>query len=138
MFDIFSSALKGVGNSFRSNPQSFLSFNNANSFIPAMTNTAGNIAKSAVKSPSFFDNLTNGTKWLFSNQTDKNVNITASPFSQYGGLAMGAYGAYNQQKMAKKNFDLQQQAFNYNIAQNEELKKRQDAQTKKLASIWGD
>lgn len=48
------------------------------------------------------------------------------------------YGAYNQQKMAKKNFDLQKEAYNFNkYLANEELNRRKNIENK-LQNVWSD
>jgi hypothetical protein len=41
-------------------------------------------------------------------------------------LAGGIWSGYNQQKMAKKQFDLQKDAYNYNKMLSEENRKRRD------------
>lgn len=48
------------------------------------------------------------------------------------------WGAYNQSKMAKKNFKMQQDAFNFNKAlQNREIR-RQDENDKRLATGYSN
>lgn len=62
-------------------------------------------------------------------------------FKGLGGLAGGAgalWSAYNQQNMANKNFDLQKQAFNYNVLQNEEEKKRRKAADSALLNAFNN
>ena len=50
----------------------------------------------------------------------------------------GLWGAYNQQKMAKKNFGLQQDAYNYNKMLSEEERKRRDIQDRAISNAFAN
>lgn len=107
--------------------------NTSSKYVAPLATTAGNMSNGG-----FLNSLWDGTKDFFSSHTDNKGNVLPSSAERFGKIGLDFWGGYNRQKMAQKNFDLQKQAMNYNIAQNEELKRRQDKQTKQLASIWGD
>ena len=83
------------------------------------------------------NSLGNFSNWLFKGvDANKLTNLDRLGNILGGGAAL--YGAYNQQKMAKKNFDLQQDAYDFNkFLANEELKRRKNMENK-LQNVWSD
>lgn len=82
------------------------------------------------------DFFTNAWDWLKGGDATKNIMN-----SNLGALAGGAgalWGAYNQQKMAKDNFKLQKEAFDYNKMLSEEERKRRNLADQNLANAWGN
>ncbi|MDX2323513.1 hypothetical protein [Campylobacter hepaticus] len=108
-------------------------------FADTLIKTSNFTPNLASSSGSFLNGLKNSFSnfgdWLFkSSDTNKITN-----FDRLGNiLGMGGalYGAYNQQKMAKKNFDLQKDAYNFNkyLAQ-EELRRRKNMENN-LQKVW--
>ncbi|EAJ6642969.1 hypothetical protein E5173_07320 [Campylobacter coli] len=111
------------------------------SFADTLMKTSNFTPNLASSSGGFFNGLKNSFSnfgdWLFkSSDTNKITN-----FDRLGNVlgAGGAlYGAYNQQKMAKKNFDLQKDAYSFNkFLANEELNRRKNMENK-LQNIWSN
>lgn len=100
-------------------------------FTPNLASSSGGFLNGLKNSFSNFGD------WLFkSSDTNKITN-----FDRLGNVLGGAgalYGAYNQQKMAKKNFDLQKDAYNFNkYLANEELNRRKNMENK-LQNVWSN
>ncbi|MBZ7949689.1 hypothetical protein [Campylobacter molothri] len=98
-------------------------------FVPNLASNSGGFLNTAKNA------LGNFGDWLFKeNNTNKITNF--DKLSNILGGAGALYGAYNQQKMAKKNFDLQKQAFDFNkYLSNEELRRRANIENK-LQNVW--
>lgn len=73
----------------------------------------------------------------FGNWLNNNKGALDGIASLVGNIG-GAWGAYNQQKMAKKNFALQQDAYNYNKMLSEEERKRRDIQDKAINQAFAN
>ncbi|MCH3742141.1 hypothetical protein [Campylobacter coli] len=124
----FITALKGgtgLGSSFAD------TLMKTRNFTPNLASSSGGFLNGLKNSFSNFGD------WLFkSSDTNKITN-----FDRLGNVlgAGGAlYGAYNQQKMAKKNFDLQKDAYNFNkFLANEELNRRKNMENK-LQNVWSN
>ncbi|EIX1474486.1 hypothetical protein OHY41_001031 [Campylobacter coli] len=124
----FITALKGgtgLGSSFAD------TLMKTSNFTPNLANSSGGFLNGLKNSFSNFGD------WLFkSSDTNKITN-----FDRLGNVlgAGGAlYGAYNQQKMAKKNFDLQKDAYSFNkFLANEELNRRKNMENK-LQNVWSN
>ncbi|EAI2405915.1 hypothetical protein MG031_001423 [Campylobacter coli] len=124
----FITALKGgtgLGSSFAD------TLMKTSNFAPNLASSSGGFLNGLKNSFSNFGD------WLFkSSDTNKITN-----FDRLGNVlgAGGAlYGAYNQQKMAKKNFDLQKDAYNFNkFLANEELNRRKNMENK-LQNVWSN
>ncbi|EAH5063599.1 hypothetical protein H8A35_001190 [Campylobacter coli] len=124
----FITALKGgtgLGSSFAD------TLMKTSNFTPNLASSSGGFLNGLKNSFSNFGD------WLFkSSDTNKITN-----FDRLGNVlgAGGAlYGAYNQQKMAKKNFDLQKDAYSFNkFLANEELNRRKNMENK-LQNIWSN
>ncbi|EAH4846027.1 hypothetical protein G9109_001567 [Campylobacter coli] len=124
----FITALKGgtgLGSSFAD------TLMKTSNFTPNLASSSGGFLNGLKNSFSNFGD------WLFkSSDTNKITN-----FDRLGNVlgAGGAlYGAYNQQKMAKKNFDLQKDAYSFNkFLANEELNRRKNMENK-LQNVWSN
>ncbi|ECO2984631.1 hypothetical protein F0P22_06580 [Campylobacter coli] len=124
-------------------------------FITALkggTGLGSSFADTLIKTSNFTPNLASGSggflnglknsfsnfgDWLFkSSDTNKITN-----FDRFGNVLGGAgalYGAYNQQKMAQKNYELQKDAYNFNeFLANEELNRRKNMENK-LQNVWSN
>lgn len=89
------------------------------------TQAAADAMKNTITQGGFMDFLKNS----FTGDNFKNL-------VDLGGLAGGLYSAINQQKMAKKNFNLQKDAYDFNkFLSNEELKRKNKAE-QQLNSVW--
>ncbi|HEF3452738.1 hypothetical protein ACHINA_00790 [Campylobacter coli] len=111
------------------------------SFADALMKTSNFTPNLASSSGGFLNGLKNSFSnfgdWLFkSSDTNKITN-----FDRLGNVLGGAgalYGAYNQQKMAQKNYELQKDAYNFNkYLANEELNRRKNMENK-LQNVWSN
>ncbi|WP_065842885.1 hypothetical protein [Campylobacter fetus] len=84
----------------------------------------------------FLDGL--GSAWDWLKGGDAKNNIMTSNLGALAGSAGGLWGAYNQQKMAKDNFKLQKDAFDYNKMLSEEERKRRDRADKSLVNAFSN
>ncbi len=124
----FITALKGgtgLGSSFAD------TLMETSNFTPNLASSSGGFLNGLKNSFSNFGD------WLFkSSDTNKITN-----FDRLGNVlgAGGAlYGAYNQQKMAQKNYELQKDAYNFNkYLANEELNRRKNMENK-LQNVWSN
>ncbi|EAJ5683110.1 hypothetical protein BBZ05_04315 [Campylobacter lari] len=93
-----------------------------------------------VDSFSFTDFLSKGfdnfSKWGNKEIAKNGARTNFDRLIDIGGLAGGLWGGYEEQKMAKKNFELQKDAYNFNkyLAQ-EELRRRQNRENN-LKEVW--
>ncbi|EAJ5194574.1 hypothetical protein RLQ69_001917 [Campylobacter jejuni] len=124
----FITALKGdtgLGSSFAD------TLMKTSNFTPNLASNSGGFLKGLKNSFSNFGD------WLFKSSDANKI----THFDRLGNVLGGGgalYGAYNQQKMAKKNFDLQKDAYNFNkYLANEELNRRKNIENK-LQNVWSD
>ena len=125
----FLSTLKGTGSSFAD-------------IMQKNGNLIGSVANPVASGgTSFLDGLKNlGSS--FSNWLGQENNANSiTNFDKLGGVLGGVgalYGAYNNQKMAKKNFKLQEDAYNFNkYLANQELQRRANME-QKLQDVWSN
>ncbi|EOG7048690.1 hypothetical protein ACLH54_000249 [Campylobacter jejuni] len=108
------------------------------SFADTLMETSNFTPNLASSSGGFLNGLKNSfSDWLFkSSDANKVTN-----FDRLGNVLGGAgalYGAYNQQKMAQKNYELQKDAYNFNkYLANEELNRRKNMENK-LQNVWSN
>ncbi|EAL9330051.1 hypothetical protein DYW93_09130, partial [Campylobacter jejuni] len=111
------------------------------SFADTLMKTSNFTPNLASSSGGFLNGLKNSFSnfgdWLFkSSDANKVTN-----FDRLGNVLGGAgalYGAYNQQKMAQKNYELQKDAYNFNkYLANEELNRRKNMENK-LQNVWSN
>ncbi|EOH7268261.1 hypothetical protein [Campylobacter jejuni] len=111
------------------------------SFADTLMKTSNFTPNLASSSSGFLNGLKNSFSnfgdWLFkSSDANKVTN-----FDRLGNVLGGAgalYGAYNQQKMAQKNYELQKDAYNFNkYLANEELNRRKNMENK-LQNVWSN
>lgn len=118
-------------------------------FITALKGGTGlgtSFADTLIKTSRFTPNLASSSgflkglknsfgAWLFQN-SDANKITHLDRLGTVLGGAGALYGAYNQQKMAQKNYDLQKDGFTFNkYLANEELNRRKNMENK-LQSVW--
>ncbi|ENK5284690.1 hypothetical protein AB3U45_001799 [Campylobacter coli] len=124
-------------------------------FITALkggTGLGSSFADTLMKTSNFTPNLAsssggslNGLKNSFSNfgdwlfkSSDANKVTNFDRLGNVLGAGGALYGAYNQQKMTKKNFDLQKDAYSFNkFLANEELNRRKNMENK-LQNVWSN
>ncbi len=100
-------------------------------YVPNLANSSGGFLNGAKNA------LGNFGDWLFKENSANKVTNFDRLGNVLGGIG-GLYGAYNQQKMAKKNFDLQKDAFDFNkYLANEELRRRTNMENK-LQNVWSN
>ncbi|EDP4043784.1 hypothetical protein FV946_08500, partial [Campylobacter jejuni] len=113
----FITALKGgtgLGSSFAD------TLMKTSNFTPNLASSSGGFLNGLKNSFSNFGD------WLFKS-SDANKVTNFDRLGNVLGAGGALYGAYNQQKMAKKNFDLQKDAYNFNkYLANEELNRRKN------------
>ncbi|HEF2782792.1 TPA: hypothetical protein R8653_001332 [Campylobacter coli] len=124
----FITALKGgtgLGSSFAD------TLMKTSNFTPNLASSSGGFLNGLKNSFSNFGD------WLFKS-SDTNKITHFDRLGNVLGAGGALYGAYNQQKMAKKNFDLQKDAYNFNkFLVNEELNRRKNMENK-LQNVWSN
>ncbi|EAH4670432.1 hypothetical protein B5R53_07620 [Campylobacter coli] len=124
----FITALKGgtaLGSSFAD------TLMKTRNFTPNLASSSGGFLNGLKNSFSNFGD------WLFKS-SDANKVTNFDRLGNVLGAGGALYGAYNQQKMAKKNFDLQKDAYNFNkYLANEELNRRKNMENK-LQNVWSN
>ncbi|EAH6803354.1 hypothetical protein NDR74_000895 [Campylobacter coli] len=124
----FITALKGgtgLGSSFAD------TLMKTSNFTPNLANSSGGFLNGLKNSFSNFGD------WLFKS-SDANKVTNFDRLGNVLGAGGALYGAYNQQKMTKKNFDLQKDAYSFNkFLANEELNRRKNMENK-LQNVWSN
>ncbi|EAO7118586.1 hypothetical protein FEE79_05865 [Campylobacter coli] len=124
----FITALKGgtgLGSSFAD------TLMKTSNFTPNLASSSGGFLNGLKNSFSNFGD------WLFKS-SDANKITNFDRLENVLGAGGALYGAYNQQKMAKKNFDLQKDAYSFNkFLANEELNRRKNMENK-LQNVWSN
>ncbi|TKX30497.1 hypothetical protein [Campylobacter estrildidarum] len=110
-----------------------------NTFADGLIKTSGFVPNLASNSSGFLNTAKNALgnfgDWLFKENNANKITNFDKLNNIFGGASV-LYDAYNQQKMAKKNFDLQKQAFDFNkYLSNEELRRRANMENK-LQNVW--
>ncbi|EGD3123777.1 hypothetical protein JQ781_000257 [Campylobacter jejuni] len=111
------------------------------SFADTLMKTSNFTPNLASSSGGFLNGLKNSFSnfgdWLFKS-SDANKVTNFDRLGNVLGAGGALYGAYNQQKMAKKNFDLQKDAYSFNkFLANEELNRRKNMENK-LQNVWSN
>ncbi|EDP3342157.1 hypothetical protein HPX46_000454 [Campylobacter jejuni] len=111
------------------------------SFADTLMKTSNFTQNLASSSGGFLNGLKNSFSnfgdWLFKS-SDANKVTNFDRLGNVLGAGGALYGAYNQQKMAKKNFDLQKDAYSFNkFLANEELNRRKNMENK-LQNVWSN
>ncbi|EJN0420768.1 hypothetical protein NPG26_001157 [Campylobacter coli] len=111
------------------------------SFADTLMKTSNFTPNLASSSGGFLNGLKNSFSnfgdWLFKS-SDANKVTNFDRLGNVLGAGGALYGAYNQQKMTKKNFDLQKDAYSFNkFLANEELNRRKNMENK-LQNVWSN
>lgn len=113
----------GLGNTFAH------SLMKASGYVPNVANASGGFLNGVKNSAGNF------MDWLFK-EGDMGKLTNLDRLGNILGGAGGLYGAYNMQKMAKKQYELQKDAYDFNkFLANEELRRRRNMENK-LQEVW--